>query len=1280
MEGVLDIDQEGIQNEYADGGRVAYAGGGNALIPGLERIYSNPLVGNFGSLMGERLIPYSFEKLAPIQARPTPHPQADADPMKYVPRGGGSGGGGGGGGGGAPKLPKAAQQNVNKPLSEDASAGGDSASFKPIIGTPEAPSMAMAGPSMRAPSGESVGYAPLPVMGDNGANLGVGALPQGFDPLMFNRMGLGGFADGGRVGYAAGGVPAADAPGDMGPMSDFGAAFQPNSLAIAGTANSLGDLMAPRAPGSHYNDLLNQWRESHTFAPDPTPESKGFPSLPKQTALPQQRVNLPGTNSIETAGLTNQSNAMVSPALAVLGGGGGMGLALAAQAGAPGGLAAGAPGGGRSGSELQSQRDLILNTPQPAAGYFMGNLSYDRMTPEGLWGTEPVGFYTEPLYAKGGRVDKQDGGVSGRNNYYSAIYSALLNAAKNRGVPNPEILAQLGAAQSSLETGGGRHAPNNNYFGIKGPGGSYATTEVVNGRPVSTRASFRGYPSMQDSANDFVRLISNSPRYRGVLNADTLGGAIAAQARSGYATDPNYGAKLAQIASKNTGVNYSAPSTQFTGAVNPADMAATGRKLFGNTPAALPYTNLQPINTITSRVADNSRYIAQPVAQRRGLSLADFNPVGSAQAREMAVPVKAPAPVREIGLQDFGSLTRANAAPVPNGSVGQALEPIPAPMAQDNEPRVPIPPRRPAGLVAAEEPDFLDQISSGLGSIFGGDQTAVASDNVNANNADWRNQAPWNNDPIGGFVDSLGGAGQGSASEAPSFDFGSLGEMFGSQAKAHGGTVRHHFDLGGYEDGNAEQALDEAQQVVNAQAQDTPDAFSMPEASSAPSEAQAEPQSDFGQLPISAPATAKSQTQPIFDLGGLFEQIGSGLGELFGVGEAQAADTKPHGGAPSVGFGSVYSPETGMVTLRNQPTPANADDQLFADHRRLTNQILTAPNELSRQSAQAALRANEFEINQRRLAKQQEMMYSQRQNLAQQKEEARTADPLGQNINYNAGPKELLESIEDPRQRSYLEKIAKYETPMPTATARNAELIKSLTSGAQILNPNFDPANYKTAQQFNNLSGATKPGMQILSAQKLAAHGDALINTTKALDNYNYSWVNKPLRWLKRQGERGDAAAKQFDAALSNYINEYLKVVSGKSPLQSEIKTLRDEINENSTPAEIAAWTHEHSNLATDALNVLLDSHRGIFGDTAHNPVISKTFKEFNKSRQNINDYYREQVKKGVIPDVPLREDENASAETTLQETKPKQDNAPAPMFTPDQIQQELQRRRQGAQ
>ena len=118
------------------------------------------------------------------------------------------------------------------------------------------------------------------------------------------------------------------------------------------------------------------------------------------------------------------------------------------------------------------------------------------------------------------------------------------------------VLAKLGASQAALETEWGKHAPNNNYFGIKGPGSSFATKEVVDGRTVGTRASFRGYPSMQSSANDYVRLMASSPRYKNVYNASTPEKAFLAQGSSGYATDPRYGAKLARISE----IGSSAPS------------------------------------------------------------------------------------------------------------------------------------------------------------------------------------------------------------------------------------------------------------------------------------------------------------------------------------------------------------------------------------------------------------------------------------------------------------------------------------------------------------------------------------------------------------------------------------------------------------------------------------------------------------------------------------------------------------------------------------------------
>lgn len=111
---------------------------------------------------------------------------------------------------------------------------------------------------------------------------------------------------------------------------------------------------------------------------------------------------------------------------------------------------------------------------------------------------------------------------------------------------------RLVLAQSILETGDGRAAPGNNYFGIKShgrPGGQMlATTEVGSGGPYSTRDSFRRYSNPGESARDYVDFLRSNGRYASVLGAKTLAEQIEAMGRSGYATDPNYAAKLRSIA------------------------------------------------------------------------------------------------------------------------------------------------------------------------------------------------------------------------------------------------------------------------------------------------------------------------------------------------------------------------------------------------------------------------------------------------------------------------------------------------------------------------------------------------------------------------------------------------------------------------------------------------------------------------------------------------------------------------------------------------------------
>ncbi len=129
-------------------------------------------------------------------------------------------------------------------------------------------------------------------------------------------------------------------------------------------------------------------------------------------------------------------------------------------------------------------------------------------------------------------------------------------AEKVTGVP-----AKFMMGQAALETGWGKRvirnqdgSSSNNLFGIKaGPGwkgkvATAVTTEYVNGKPHARVEKFRAYASHADAFKDYARMLSNNPRYEKVL---AHGGDASAFAhglqRAGYATDPQYAAKLSRI-------------------------------------------------------------------------------------------------------------------------------------------------------------------------------------------------------------------------------------------------------------------------------------------------------------------------------------------------------------------------------------------------------------------------------------------------------------------------------------------------------------------------------------------------------------------------------------------------------------------------------------------------------------------------------------------------------------------------------------------------------------
>ncbi len=136
------------------------------------------------------------------------------------------------------------------------------------------------------------------------------------------------------------------------------------------------------------------------------------------------------------------------------------------------------------------------------------------------------------------------------------LWPGASRAAAELGV-SPEVLL----AQAALETGWGkkiiRQEPDvssHNLFNIKadqrwkGEKTSINTLEYINGAMVKQRAAFRAYGSYAESFSDYVNFLRTNPRYGEALQQRGNDAAfVTALHKAGYATDPDYAAKIQRI-------------------------------------------------------------------------------------------------------------------------------------------------------------------------------------------------------------------------------------------------------------------------------------------------------------------------------------------------------------------------------------------------------------------------------------------------------------------------------------------------------------------------------------------------------------------------------------------------------------------------------------------------------------------------------------------------------------------------------------------------------------
>lgn len=151
--------------------------------------------------------------------------------------------------------------------------------------------------------------------------------------------------------------------------------------------------------------------------------------------------------------------------------------------------------------------------------------------------------------------DAQAPAPKGRDNFVQHHRAAAERVARGSGIPASFMLGQAGH-----ETGWGKGEIRNkdgsnsfNLFGIKAGKGwtgkvaEVTTTEYINGVARKVTAKFRAYGSYEESFKDYARLITESPRYEKARAKTHSALAYAAELqKAGYATDPQYAAKLSR--------------------------------------------------------------------------------------------------------------------------------------------------------------------------------------------------------------------------------------------------------------------------------------------------------------------------------------------------------------------------------------------------------------------------------------------------------------------------------------------------------------------------------------------------------------------------------------------------------------------------------------------------------------------------------------------------------------------------------------------------------------
>lgn len=153
-----------------------------------------------------------------------------------------------------------------------------------------------------------------------------------------------------------------------------------------------------------------------------------------------------------------------------------------------------------------------------------------------------------------GKKDEESAQTTIEKNMTRQEFIDYLASSAQRNQQTYHVLSSISLAQAILESDWGRSdlaKESNNLYGIKGEDedSTYLTQEFSGGEFITVDEPFRIYNSFEESMEDHAVLLVNGTSYdpqiyHDVLYASNYREAAYALQEAGYATDPNYAAKL----------------------------------------------------------------------------------------------------------------------------------------------------------------------------------------------------------------------------------------------------------------------------------------------------------------------------------------------------------------------------------------------------------------------------------------------------------------------------------------------------------------------------------------------------------------------------------------------------------------------------------------------------------------------------------------------------------------------------------------------------------------